>query len=288
MNRILILSGLITISSILPVRSAQADLDFEVLCSDKSLAAARRTAEAAYRSKNLAKAIKTLEEKAVCSDEGKQAYWLKSDLGLYYLKAGKYVECQRELGSLLYPSNQFDGERGSKVDQAIKHNFELCGKKKIAELTFVSHTAKCQLKANTETQAAVSLLKEMIPAHFEEACLALTKSQVPDERSEEGESYNRSCPSLLLIGKDRSSKKTITTRLRIEKKVADGGPLIDSSVCCNLTEVSVGEKDLHRFVRVHGTGRDCDGGVALADTDALYRWSPESATLDRDMSTPLN
>jgi len=41
-------------------------------------------------------------------------------------------------------------------------------------------------------------------------------------------------------------------------------------------------------VRVHGQGRDCNGGTADAATDVIYEWKGQTLTVVRDASAAFH
>jgi len=64
----------------------------------------------------------------------------------------------------------------------------------------------------------------------------------------------------------------------------DGGPLNDTSWCCNLESIAADTLDGKTLVRVSGVGYPCGGGTAYEASDALYEWNGKSLASPLDIS----
>lgn len=176
-------------------------------------------------------------------------YWLRSDLSLAYLKAGREQECLALLAPLIdNPRSalnvQHNLEGDARVSRALETNQRLCAAAHEARLSHYQTTPCPDAPADARDSVAVSAGQ----------CLAL----MPAERG--------SCPSLRLWqdGQPQHTLQLIDT---------DGSsPLADASRCCSIQSLRLSRQDGHDSLRLLGEGRDCFGGSAYDQIDTLYSW----------------
>lgn len=222
-------------------------------CSAQRLA--RPQVQALFAARDYAAAIErlqdTLQAQASCPDTvvDDAWYWLRSDLSLAYLKAGREQECLAVLAPLIdNPRSPLDVQHNladdARVSRALASNQRLCAAAHEARLS--------QYQAAPCPDAPAGALDSVVsaPGH----CLAL----MPAARG--------SCPSLQQWhdGKPQPALRLID---------AEGtSPLADTSRCCSIQSLRLATEDGQQRLRLLGEGRDCFGGTAYDRIDALYSW----------------
>jgi hypothetical protein len=200
-------------------------------------------------------------------------YWVHSDLALAQHRAGDHAGCLATLAPLTTPRPPlsiylYDLEE-EKVGKALLHNEALC--RDAHEATRKDFAAApCPFK--TDGQAA---------ARLGDACLVLGPAgeydafqKALEEADEDGPGdADGLCPPVSAFTQKPGAEPVETLLQPAE------GPLTDTSSCCNLTEISTATRGGKRLVRVRGGGRDCFGGTADSDTDAIYEWTGDALEL---------
>lgn len=238
------------LSAALPLCAAADESD----CSPESLA--RPTVDQLFASKQYEAAIerlqRTVHAQARCPNQpfDNAWYWLRSDLSLAYLKAGREQECLALLAPLVdNPRSALDLqhnlENGTRVGVALETNQRLCRNAHEARLTHYL-AAPCP-------DAPSAALDSVVVAPGQ--CLALMPAAAPE-----------SCPSLESWEKGRNlgPLQVIDAEQRT--------PLADTSRCCNIRSLRLSRQAGHDSLRLLGEGRDCFGGTAYDQIDTLYSW----------------
>jgi hypothetical protein len=190
-------------------------------------------------------------------------YWIQSDLALALHRAGDHAGCLAITAPLTTPAPPlsiylYDLEE-EKVGKALLHNEELCRKAHEAGRSDFK-APPCPFKTDGQAAAALG-----------EACLVLGASGDPVEfekalDEEVGRDTSALCPTVSAFTR-KGGAEPVETLLE-----ARDGPLTDISDCCNITEIATAVRKGARMIRVRGGGRDCFGGTAETDLDALYEW----------------
>jgi hypothetical protein len=222
-------------------------------CSPAALA--RPLVNDLFARKDYGEAIARLEavvdRQSQCSSEpDRNWYWLRSDLALAYLKAGREQDCRKQLQPLINnPRSSSDVNmvfpEDAKLALALETNQRLCNEAHEKRLAHFTQTA-CQ------TSIPGALAGALTP---NSTCVAL----LPATADTPG-----ACPSL----EEWQGGK----RLRQLHLVAsdDNSPLGDASLCCKIRSVRVAQANGKPLLRLQGEGRDCFGGSAYDLLDATY------------------
>ena len=247
-------------------------------CSKAALRKLRASAEQAVQAKDYKLAIRTLEPASAgcASREPVESAWLTTDLAAAYEKAGLYVECQRLMAPLSHPSSGVSEERNAKLAKAIAYNLDRCSKALDGQYAALK-SGGCSLTIE-HALASAAVPAALVPKGASAACLAI----VPGTRAKNADEGDVTCPRVALVWK--------TTKLERQALTSSGDhdALTDDSVCCNLSAIAAGTIDHKPLVRVHGHGRDCNGGTADAATDMIYEWKGQSLLLVRDASAAFH
>ena len=256
-------------------------------CTPEQVKAARAESKALFDQKAYRPAADRLSElMTLCSlDNADESgtkpnldfYWVHSDLAFALFKAGDAAGCLGVLAPLTTPRPPlslylYDLEE-EKVGKAILHTEEQC---RAAHESTRKDFAAAPCPFTTDGQSAALL---------GDACLVLGAAGEYDafqKALEEGntgpDDADGLCPSVSAFTKKPGAEPVETTL-----QPADG-PLTDPSTCCNLTELSTATRDGKRLLRIKGGGRDCFGGTAEMDTDAIYEWTASTLKLVDDTS----
>lgn len=236
------------LSLALPIGASAGD------CSPESLA--RPTVDQLFASKQYEAAIDRLQQtvhaQARCPNQALDNawYWLRSDLSLAYLKAGREQECLNLLAPLVSNPRspldiQHNLEDGARVARALETTQRLCRNAHEARLDHYL-TAPCPT-------APAAALDSVVVAPGQ--CLALMPAAAPE-----------SCPGLELWenGQGRGALQVIDAE--------QYSPLADTSRCCNIQLLRLSRQAGNDSLRLLGEGRDCFGGTAYDRIDTLYSW----------------
>jgi hypothetical protein len=253
-------------------------------CAKAAMRKVRAAADKAVQARDYKKAIGLLEPmQQACGATGApiESAWLAADLAAAYEKTGQLVECQRLMAPLSHPSSSVAATGNAKVMKAIEHNLDRCSKALDAQYATIK-PGGCTL-AIDRAIATAAAPAALVPPGATAACVAL----VPGTRARDAEDGDVTCPRVALIWK--------AAKLERQDLASSGtsDALTDDSVCCNLSAIAAGtlaagtlaDKTL---VRVHGQGRDCNGGTADAATDMFYEWKGTTLTLARDASVSFH
>ncbi|KAF1051964.1 MAG: hypothetical protein GAK43_02159 [Stenotrophomonas maltophilia] len=188
-------------------------------------------------------------------------YWLRSDLALAYLKAGREEDCLGVLQPLVdNPRSERDVQRNldgdTRVARALETNQRLCVAAHEARLrTFRSVPCTGVIPG---ASASVSLA--------DGRCLGLIPASEPGSCPRVVEWRNGQMPHpLTLLDPEQHSV------------------LADTSRCCSAQTLSVEPQGLR--LRVQGEGRDCFGGTAYDRIDAIFRRDGEQLRPEQDYSS---
>lgn len=200
-------------------------------------------------------------------------YWVHSDLSFALHRAGDHVGCLATLAPLTTPRPPlsiylYDLDQ-DKVGKAILHNEAQC---RTAHEAGRADFAASPCPFKTDGQAAAAL---------GDVCIVLGPPGGPadfEASLEAGRDISALCPSIAAFTR-KASAEPVETLLE-----AEDGPLTDTSSCCNLTEIAMATRDGKRMIRVRGGGRDCFGGTAEIDLDAIYEWKADSLKMIEDAS----
>ena len=188
-------------------------------------------------------------------------YWLRSDLALAYLKAGREQDCLNLLDPLVgnpgSARNVMNLEDGGRVGHALETNQRLCEAAHEKRLAHYRHTPCPEVAGNALDSTAVA------PGH----CLVLRPA-----------SHSGACPSL----EEWQDGKRLHTLTPLGEEALS--PLLDTSRCCSVQQLRLAVENGQRSVRLLGEGRDCFGGTARDLIDTLYRWQGQTLTPLKDYS----
>jgi len=189
-------------------------------------------------------------------------YWLRSDLSLAYLKAGRVQDCIVLLGRLVNnPASPQDIrqnlENEHRLQRALETNQQLCKAAHEARLSAYK-AAPCPptvsgALASAATTAGRCLV--LLPAAGAGNCPQL-------EEWQHGKPLRQLSPS----------------------KNDSDSPLADTSRCCSIQTLRVAEEDGQYHLRLTGEGRDCYGGSAYDLIDALYLLQDDELIPEQDYS----
>lgn len=80
----------------------------------------------------------------------------------------------------------------------------------------------------------------------------------------------------------------VTVRRGATTLLASDGPLRDDSFCCEIDSVAVAPEAGTDYLRIRGGGRECAGGTASEEVDAIYRVDGDRLVLEVDDSLVLH
>ncbi|MGE8500237.1 MAG: hypothetical protein ACN6O6_22280 [Pseudomonas sp.] len=236
------------LSLALPIGASAGD------CSPESLT--RPTVDHLFTSKQYEAAIDRLQKTVHAQDRcPNQAldnawYWLRSDLSLTYLKAGREQECLSLLAPLVNNPRspldiQHNLENDVRVARALETNQRLCRN---------AHEVRLNHYLAAPCPTAPAAARDSV-AVAPDRCLALMPA------AEQG-----SCPRLELWenGQNRGALQVIDAGQR--------SPLADTSRCCSIQSLRLSRLAGNDSLRLLGEGRDCFGGTAYDRIDTLYSW----------------
>ncbi|QRY81254.1 tetratricopeptide repeat protein [Pseudomonas sp. PDNC002] len=225
----------------------------EPACSPAALA--RPLVNHLFARKDYGEAIARLEaamdRQSQCSSvPDRNWYWLRSDLALAYLKAGREQDCRKQLQPLINnPRSSSDVNtvfpEDAKLIRALETNQRLCNEAHEKRLANFTKTA-CQ------TLIPGALARALTPYG---TCMAV----LPAPSNTSG-----ACPSLV---EWQGGKQLRQLHLVASD---DNSPLGDASLCCKIHSVRVARADGKLLLRLQGEGRDCFGGTAYDVLDATY------------------
>jgi hypothetical protein len=260
-------------------------------CTAGAVRGARRASEALVKRGDYAAARRRLDDSlAGCDlDAGDAArpnldyFWVQSDRAFLAYKTKDLAACLRILAPLTSPSQPLGIHAlhlaGWSVGQAILHDEDLC-RSASPDPRAGFESRPCPLAPGAD-ETAIGLPADALPEGARAGCLVLEASAGPDafRRSLEGGDDARTdlCGPLVLRTGQPGASATGETRL-----VAEGGPLQDPSVCCNLDKISFSALGGARRIRVQGRGLECTGGTTDADLDAVYTWQGDHLALEKD------
>ncbi|MGE8362912.1 hypothetical protein [Pseudomonas sp.] len=241
------------LSAALPLCAAAGDSD----CSPEALA--RPQVEPLFASKQYETVIARLEKTQAAQDRCPQQpldnawYWLRSDLSLAYLKAGREQQCLALLAPLVdNPRSPLDTqhnlEDGNRVSRALQTNQRLC---------LAAHEARLQHYLAAPCPGAPAAALDSVTVAPGQ-CLALMPASEPGR-----------CPSLESF-RDGQRQGTLLV-IDAEQR----SPLADTSRCCSIQSLRLSQQAGQRSVRLQGEGRDCFGGTAYDRIDTLYGWQSD-------------
>lgn len=188
-------------------------------------------------------------------------YWLRSDLALAYLKAGREQDCLKLLDPLVgnpgSPYNVMNLEDDGRVSHALETNQRLCEAAHEKRLVRYRHIPCPDVTSNVLDSAVVA------PGH----CLVLRPAP-----------HAGACPSL----EEWQDGKRLHTLTPLGDEATS--PLLDTSRCCSVQQLRVAVEGEQRSLRLLGEGRDCFGGTAHDHIDALYRWQEQTLIPLQDYS----
>ncbi|MBB4867744.1 hypothetical protein HNP46_006663 [Pseudomonas nitritireducens] len=222
-------------------------------CSAAALA--RPLVNDLFARKDYSEAIVRLEavrdRQSQCSSKpDRNWYWLRSDLALAYLKAGREQDCRKQLQPLINnPRSSSDVNavfpEDARLARALEINQRLCEEAHEKRLANFTQTT-CQTSIPGALAGALTA---------QGTCMAL----LPATTDTSG-----ACPSL----EEWQGSK----RLRRLHLVASDNrsPLGDASLCCKIHSIRVAQADGKPLLRLQGEGRDCFGGSAYDLLDATY------------------
>ncbi|MDP9942008.1 hypothetical protein [Ectopseudomonas alcaliphila] len=189
-------------------------------------------------------------------------YWLRSDLSLAYLRAGREQDCIALLGPLIdNPASaqdiQHNLEHESRLQHALQTNQRLCD---------AAHEERLSLyRAPPCPQTVEGALANVVTAA--DSCMVLMPAVGAGN-----------CPQLEQW--QHGKRQRI---LRLAKNDADS-PLADTSRCCSIQTLRVAESDGQYRLRLTGEGRDCYGGSAYDLIDTLYLLQGDELIPEQDYS----
>lgn len=255
-NRIASLIGLIAIIS-LPLAVAQPASGST--CKPEALK--RPLANTFFDRKDYLGAIELLQSvidrqtacDSLVSDEAKARssdwYWLRSDLALAYLRAGRETDCRDLLTPLIGDPRHPDylslhQDSNPHLARALETNLRLCSE--AHEKRFADYRAESCPWPIHEALIAIQIDAKR--------CLALMP------RQEQG-----TCPTLVEVRPGAQHAIPL---------IDDAGatPLGDPSRCCSIQKLSIKQQNGDYRIRLNGEGRDCFGGSAYDLIDSLYLW----------------
>lgn len=189
-------------------------------------------------------------------------YWLRSDLSLAYLKAGREQDCLVLLGRLIdNPSSPWDIqqhlEEDDRLEHALRTNQRLC---------HAAHEKRLSAyRATPCPQPAKGAIASITTVSG--SCLVLLPAPAA-----------QSCP--------RIEEWRAGQRLRQLPPAAgdNDSPLADTSRCCSIQTLSMNADGDQQHLRLQGEGRDCYGGSAYDLIDALYLLHDDQLVLEQDYS----
>lgn len=203
-------------------------------------------------------------------------YWLRSDLALAYVKAGREMDCLRLLATIESPYSLADVHRsfdeGAPVVEALDHNFGLCqaahetrrGAFQATPCPIVVDSAVAAVAMPGRGSGCVALLRG--------ADFGLGWAFGEDTAQASPEAL---CPKIAML--DAAGRRTPMT-----VAAAGSGPLADLSACCLIETISVAETGGRLLIRVQGGGHDCFNGATVLGSDAIYRQDGPVLVLTED------
>jgi hypothetical protein len=155
------------------------------------------------------------------------------------------------------------------LTEAVETRFNRCNDELEAQYAAIE-PRDCGLNIR-DAIATTAAPAALVPRAAKGACLALVpgsvKAQTPGDIV---------CPRVALVWSAGG--------LHRRELAFDGGPLNDTSWCCQLESIAAGTLDGKTRVRISGSGHPCGGGTAYEATDALYEWNGKSLASPLDIS----
>lgn len=189
-------------------------------------------------------------------------YWLRSDLSLAYLKAGREQDCLVLLGRLIdNPSSPWDIQQHLEEDDRLQHTLRTNQR-----LCHAAHEKRLSAyRATPCPQPAEGAITSITTVSG--SCLVLLPAPAA-----------QSCP--------RIEEWRAGQRLRQLPPAAgdNDSPLADTSRCCSIQTLSMNADGDQQHLRLQGEGRDCYGGSAYDLIDALYLLHDDQLVLEQDYS----
>lgn len=189
-------------------------------------------------------------------------YWLRSDLSLAYLKAGREQDCLVLLGRLINNPASFQDIRQNleneyRLHRALETNQQLCGAAHEKRLS-AYRSPPCPQPvrgALASVATAADRCLVLLPVTEAESCPKL-------EEWQHGKPLRQLSPS----------KDDITSSLA------------DTSRCCSIQTLRVSKDNGQYRIRLQGEGRDCYGGTAYDLIDTLYLLKGNELVPEQDFS----
>lgn len=198
----------------------------------------------------IARLEKTRQRQDACHPETLDAnwYWLRSDLSLAYLKAGREQDCLTLLGRLINnPASALDIQQNLENEETLQHALETNQRR--CEAAHEKHLSAYEAKPCPQTiDGALASVASAV-----DRCLVLRPA------TEAG-----SCPRL-----EEWQHGKLLRQLSPSTEDTDS-PLADTSRCCSIQTLRVATENDQYRLRLLGEGRDCFGGTAYDLIDSLY------------------
>ena len=189
-------------------------------------------------------------------------YWLRSDLSLAYLKAGRVQDCIVLLGRLVnnpasHQNIRQNLENEHRLQRALETNQQLCETAHEARLSAYQATPCPRTLSGALASVATTT------GH----CLALLPAAGAGN-----------CPQLMEWQHGKPLRQLSPS------KTDTDSPLADTSRCCSIQALRLAEEDGQYRLRLFGEGRDCYGGSAYDLIDTLYLLQDDELILEQDFS----
>jgi hypothetical protein len=261
--------GLITIGGV-----AHAGRGHGASCAKADIRSARANAEASFREKDYASAIRSLEQLSQeCSTELLSLHGTTtidfgsvfSDLAAAYEHNGQYVECMKALAGL---GVQMDPGADSLI-KALDYNRKRCSKG--IDVQYAIKTGGCTLSI-PQAITTVAAPRALVPSGASAACLALVPGQRPPNVPDGAVVV---CPVVALVW--NGAKRAVERK----ELAVEGLAALDNEYWCgDLSSIAVGTMAGKDLVRVRGT----TGAKGREWIDVFYEWNGKLLTPAVDLS----
>jgi len=207
------------------------------------------------------------------------------------LKAGSPAGCMRELATLVTPAfmrdpESFGVDSDLAVARALHYNYSLCEKaarKDSAQLAGLP----CQVPGVPHATASVALPNGRVTG-ADGACQLLTPAKF-DWDTFDAKGTDRK-PTAAEVCPQVALPTTHSAGVALAPIAAEGGPLREIMVCCQLSKLVIQDKDGKRLVQLSSDEEEppCGGGNAMLKTSAVYELDGKLLRLVSDNSVAVH